>query len=69
MPNRLINNYLPAYIALRHTDINSVKVDHIAYFEIETFGLLIPARTPIRRYSRAAGDGLPAGYHRRPRQL
>ena len=47
----LINNYLPTYSTLRHTDINSIKVDQMLTSKAKFFGLRFPAPShPIRRW-------------------
>jgi hypothetical protein len=57
--NGLINNYLPAYNSIRHTDINSIKVDQMlsAKSKLSVFYSRTHTFSP---YSQAVqGDGLP----------
>jgi len=57
--NGLINNYLPAYVGIRHTDINSIKVDQMltSKSKLSVFYSRTHTYSP---YSQAVqGDGLP----------
>jgi hypothetical protein len=55
--NGLINNYLPTYSTLRHTDINSVKVDHMLTSKAK-FSVYF-ARTHTHSPLALFADGLP----------
>ena len=58
-PNALINNYLPAYVGIRHTDINSIKVDQTVTSKSKLSVFYSRTHTYSPYSQVLQGDGLP----------